>query len=370
MKLENIIYELIESKREGEYWDFKEEHHQNKADLLHDILCFSNSLHDGIRYIIIGVVDGTYEISGCCNLSTRRKQSDLIDFLRSKKFAGGYRPDVEIRTITIESKELDIIIIKDSNYTPFYITEDYRNRMEVVKANNIYTRVGDTNTPKNASADFNIVEKLWRKRFGLDLLPLDKLHILLKQPEAWEIDFGNKNYTFHQHSPEFRLEHGELKEGYEPYCAFYPDKKALFGPLYVYFHSTILYETELWTGDEARIFLPKATVRHFIGHKGKEYWYYSYTLNSIEGKLLRVFNKNMNLMPRGGSNVHFLIFPDEHQRERFEAYLNSNKEQIEQLDVSAFRYQIDRDKRIGGRVFSAEKIVRVYLMYKSWKEMR
>ena len=66
----------------------------------------------------------------------------------------------------------------------------------------------------------------------------------------------------------------------------------------------------------------------------------------------------MNLMPRGGSNVHFLIFPDEHQRERFEAYLNSNKEQIEQLDVSAFRYQIDRDKRIGGRVFSAEKIVR------------
>ena len=92
MKLENIIYELIESKREGEYWDFKEEHHQNKADLLHDILCFSNSLHDGIRYIIIGVVDGTYEISGCCNLSTRRKQSDLIDFLRSKKFAGGYRP--------------------------------------------------------------------------------------------------------------------------------------------------------------------------------------------------------------------------------------------------------------------------------------
>jgi hypothetical protein len=31
------ITELISLNREGKYWDFKETHHNNKAELLHDI---------------------------------------------------------------------------------------------------------------------------------------------------------------------------------------------------------------------------------------------------------------------------------------------------------------------------------------------
>ena len=32
----------------------------------------------------------------------------------------------------------------------------------------------DTNTPKNASADIDVIEKLWKKRFGIDATALDR----------------------------------------------------------------------------------------------------------------------------------------------------------------------------------------------------
>lgn len=37
------IMKLIDSKREDDYWDFKEKHHSNRADLLHDIICILDS---------------------------------------------------------------------------------------------------------------------------------------------------------------------------------------------------------------------------------------------------------------------------------------------------------------------------------------
>lgn len=55
--LKIIIEQLITSKREGDCWDFKVEHHSNPAEFLHDILCLSNSLHKGDRFIIYGVSD-------------------------------------------------------------------------------------------------------------------------------------------------------------------------------------------------------------------------------------------------------------------------------------------------------------------------
>lgn len=54
---------------------------------------------------------------------------------------------------------LDVIVIKNSDNTPYYLRENYRN----VASNNIYTQVIDTNTPKNKSADIIHVEYLWRK---------------------------------------------------------------------------------------------------------------------------------------------------------------------------------------------------------------
>lgn len=54
--LQTEIEMLIQSKREDEYWDFKEKHHDNKADLLHDIICMANSRADRDRYILSSVL--------------------------------------------------------------------------------------------------------------------------------------------------------------------------------------------------------------------------------------------------------------------------------------------------------------------------
>lgn len=37
------IMNLIASKTEGQYWDFKREPHKNNESLVHDILCLANT---------------------------------------------------------------------------------------------------------------------------------------------------------------------------------------------------------------------------------------------------------------------------------------------------------------------------------------
>lgn len=95
--LKNEINRLIKSKREGQYWDFKEKYHDNKASLLHDILCLSNALHKGNKYLILGVSDPATEceIKGVSSDSKRKTQANFIDFLRDKPFAGDIRPEIE-----------------------------------------------------------------------------------------------------------------------------------------------------------------------------------------------------------------------------------------------------------------------------------
>ena len=39
--LENEISQLIQTKREGGYWDFKQSWYEDKAELLLDIICMA-----------------------------------------------------------------------------------------------------------------------------------------------------------------------------------------------------------------------------------------------------------------------------------------------------------------------------------------
>ena len=100
------IRELISSKREDDYWDFKECHHEDRASLLHDIICMSNNRANRDSYLIFGVQDKTFKIIGVENDLKRKNQQGIVDFLRLPKFAGQARPRVEVRTITINAHEL------------------------------------------------------------------------------------------------------------------------------------------------------------------------------------------------------------------------------------------------------------------------
>lgn len=49
-QLTQTICNLIDLKYEGNYWDFKQEHHskENNHKLLHDIICLANNLEISI----------------------------------------------------------------------------------------------------------------------------------------------------------------------------------------------------------------------------------------------------------------------------------------------------------------------------------
>ncbi|WP_349517520.1 RNA-binding domain-containing protein [Leuconostoc mesenteroides] len=57
----HIINSRIE---ENEWLDYKQEWHQNKIELVRDILSFANTVHSRDCYLIFGVVDKTIEVIG------------------------------------------------------------------------------------------------------------------------------------------------------------------------------------------------------------------------------------------------------------------------------------------------------------------
>ena len=119
--LTSEIATLIQSHREDEWWDFKREHHHDKADLVHDIICMANSRADRDAYIIYGIEDKSFNLIGVENDQNRRNQQGITDVLRSVGFAGSVRPRREIQTVIIEQHEIDVLIIKNSFDVPYYL---------------------------------------------------------------------------------------------------------------------------------------------------------------------------------------------------------------------------------------------------------
>lgn len=154
------IVDLINSKKEDYYYDFKREWvTENKSgDLLHDILCLSNNIENREAYLIIGVTD-LYEVIG---VDDWKKSNELFDWLRTIEFAGDKRPEIELTKVYYKYKKIDVLVLKKSDNVPFYIDSNYRG----VNPFQIYTRVGDTNTPKNSQACYAYVEKLWKLHFN------------------------------------------------------------------------------------------------------------------------------------------------------------------------------------------------------------
>ena len=157
--LNHIIVSYVNSKQEACHYDFKQEWHSagKDADLLHDILCLANNTDNVDAFLIIGVNDA-YEVPG---VTEWRKSNELFDYLRSKKFAGNRIPDIQLHKLYYKHRKIDVIEIKSSKNVPFFLAEKYRD-----VGVQIYTRVGDTNTPKNECANYNDVEALWRIHFA------------------------------------------------------------------------------------------------------------------------------------------------------------------------------------------------------------
>lgn len=252
------ILDLILLKQEGPYWDFKREWYSQdkKADLLHDIMCMANNLSNRNAYIIIGVdEENDYSFSSVKTDPNRRNTQQLVDFMREKHFAGGVRPIVSVESLGFDEIEIDVIVVYNSDATPFYLTENFQS----VMPNNIYTRVMDSNTPKNKSADLSHIEMLWKKRFGLLSPPLERMMIYLKCPDLW--DYSPSSYEekmYYRLSPEFTIETvmDDSKNGYQYYLFNQTNIHPRWYDINLYYHQTMLASLEGVSLDGGRYFTP------------------------------------------------------------------------------------------------------------------
>lgn len=320
------IIDLIDSGVEGEYWDFKKLYYDNahKGDMLHDILCMANtqSEHDG--FIIFGIEDRTGAVYGVENDPNRICTENVISFLRDKPFIAGIRPDVQIKTLKYKGHEIDVLVIKNTRNVPYFVSENVAG----AKAGCIYTRVGDSNTPANKSADILHVEHLWKKRFGLLSSPLFRFRDMLFDREGWlatETDFDTYYYV---NSPEFTLHYAECSDyrvqGNYFFADYWPFHKPKFQDMHLSYFGTVLSKVPIVIVDDGRYSfpVPNATTITFpeIEHTIR---YYYYSQESIRYAAL-VYLEDNNYPDRQPLYNMIPIFRSTDERLAFEDYIKQH----------------------------------------------
>lgn len=353
MELFEEIQRLIALGTEGEYWDFKELWHDNKASLLHDIICMANNQVGRDAYIIFGVSDSKspdgVKIKGVQE-ANRKDQQHLIDFLRNKKFAGGVRPSVYLQTLEIPDEngvcqQIDVVIVKDSAKTPFFIVENFRDKDKEIRAGYIYTRIGDTNTAIDSIADLDKIEYLWRKRFGIDLSAVEKLLRLLDSPDDWIGDLNWGDFKYHKYFPEFQIRIIDI-EDQEQFSSnsimrniadHQADKGYSVSDVVITYHSTVLYQNRVLYLDGGRHLIPfpksNTVYRNNLTSQEPSLTYLYFNMDSIAGKLFNCFacvrnnwyNEKWDVRP----GVAFLTFQDKAEQQQFEAFVWGELQAIE-----------------------------------------
>lgn len=250
---EAFIDQLI-SIWECEYIDFKREFHNDNASLVHDILCLVNSYCPQNRYLVFGVDDSKVKI-GIGGDPKRKRNSDIQDLLRS---SGINRvPDVRMHTVNCGTLEIDVLEILNRPDKPFYLTKDKIGGSERVRGGVIYTRLGDTNTPKLESAPEERIELMWRERFGIGIPPIERVAKLLRNFDDWEFP-GDEREMHHRIFPEFVIRNGSIINDpfYEEWVENFPDKYAYSYILEIRYFGTLIKSMGFVMCDGGRYKIP------------------------------------------------------------------------------------------------------------------
>jgi hypothetical protein len=207
-KITQEIIDLINSKKEGVYYDFKQQHHDNIIHLIHDIVCLANADYERERYLIFGVTNSgdVYGVD-----KTTRTQAHFIDTLRGANFASDIYPDISLEKIEYLGKNLDVLVIKNTIQKPYYLSKEKSLDKKHIRAGTIYSRVMDTNTPINSVASPIHIEKMWKEKFGLTKSILERFKLYLESYDDWE-KMGE--VCFHKNFPEFTIKAMEQSSAY------------------------------------------------------------------------------------------------------------------------------------------------------------
>jgi len=160
------IKQLIDRKNEGAWWDFKERHHSTKSDLIHDALCFANSMSYCDKYLIIGI----HNDGSCIGVHNedKKSQADIINIFDSVDFANR-QPNLTLSYYDFQGKIIGVLTIKDEPYKPYYLAKESKGGSfgRPIPSGSIYTRTACRNTPIDSNAKDYDIEKMWKERLGI-----------------------------------------------------------------------------------------------------------------------------------------------------------------------------------------------------------
>ena len=122
----------------------------------------ANNQEDRDAYIIYGIEDYTMKVIGVENDDHRLKLNQLSQFLSGKHFSV-YTPEIDLQTIILEEHEVDVLMVFNTNHTPYYIENDF------VDGDKKYVRLNDRKAGTSEAAPYSCIEHLWKKRFGMEL---------------------------------------------------------------------------------------------------------------------------------------------------------------------------------------------------------
>lgn len=142
--------------------------------------------------------------------------------------------------------------------------------------------------------------------------------------------------------------------------------------LNITYHNTVIYETELWAFDQFRKFLPKAE-NSLVGQHAN-FWYTYYTLDSIEGKMLKIFTHgNCDISSREPNYNQLLVFENEEDKQCFDSFiLDHFDDHTAEEIMEKYQYQIQEDNNtnLGGKIYSAFQVAKIAWLYEDWLKQR
>lgn len=354
------VQRLVSYAQEGDYWDFKSEWYalgsssqalRDKAreDLVLDVLCMSNSPAFRDALIIIGVDNATHRVAGVEDDANRRDSEQVIDLLRGRRYCGGCFPHARVETISLEDHSVDVIVVEATREVPYMLSEDFGR----IRAGVVYSRDGGTNTPINKGANQQTLDLLWRRRFGLDMSPKERLLCALRERSAWrEIPGAGHKDLYLEDAPEYtitfdREEYEEREEnGYEFYFFTQTDCTPRYEYCSCKYHGTVLAKTVCVMLDGGRLVVPAptwASVNPDIdlrmdGHMATHYGCYE---EDSEDWLLYQLLYDPDVFSHRIANDNLMynipVYRSKAERREFERYVRENavlEEEVSSIDGS------------------------------------
>lgn len=328
LNLDDLVKMCIGKGNEGDFWDFKQEWHENMSDLIKDIICFTNTVHSENCYLIFGVSDDCKVVG---MQQSRYELANILDALSRLEYATPEVPEISLETIVLDGLEIDILTIFNTNNTPVYLRKRYGNMYPGC----VYLRKGDRNTPDNSNASFCDIEMLWKKRFGLTKPQLEYIQDHLENVLEWN---ETQDCYYNIYHPEYVIENVYNDDDRDLRSEFYAyamtNEHVVYSSVDIKCSGTVMDTYQVVALDGGRYSTPTPEWG-FLGRRltenGPEFSYKYFLKESFRYSLHKFMYHEENGEERYAHDDFMnvvLVFASEEEKDSFERYVEYHIEEL------------------------------------------